>query len=509
MRLYYKLNSNNNIIRTYSTHRSIRSYYSLIIQFPSLQFQQQQSAHNMSSSEEESDQEVEDEEFNQAFGRHTGINQYFRNVIKFIKDNNAVLETFVINHYTYNPRQFTGMSWRLLGRYIANNTHLETLDLDECSLTDERMALLFRELVRSTSLRRLYIGNNRFGIDGVRSLVPFLINSIISTINLGRNHNFNNECFEVVVSTVLIVQKLFVNYCNITNISSLETHLPSLQSLSLAGNIIGREGCITLSNLLQRKGTRLEDLNLDATGIDDEGAELLATSLKNNTKLEHLNLRNNKSITEKGCQALLSLLNDISSIETTYNSNHTLTKLSLSYGSAARIEINMIIGHINSAIEINKLHDSRRHETGRAKVIKYQLDSRARKMLCELQGIEYSTNIIFADIDPILLSNILALIGEKHGHSEFFTSLLPVAPDLMSFINREAMLRDKKDQNAIQRAQIVDQMKELTRQLADLAADDDQIDKRLAQVKLGDSKQMAVVDGGGGREGREKRQRII
>jgi len=466
----------------------------------------------MSSSEEESDQEVEDEEFNQAFGEHTGINQYFRNVIEFIKDNNAVLETFVINHYTYNPHQFTDVSWRLLGQYIANNTHLEILDLDECSLTDERMALLFSELVESTSLERLYIGNNRFGIDGVRSLVPFLRNSlIISTISLGRNHNFNNECFEVVVSTVPRVKKLFFNYCNITNISSLETNnLPSLQSLSLAGNIIGQEGCITLSNLLQRKGTRyrLEDLNLDATGIDDVGAELLATSLKHNTKLEHLNLRNNKSITEKGCQALLSLLNDISSIETTYNSNHTLTKLSLSYGSAARIELNMIIGQINSAIEINKLHDSRRHETGRAKVIKYQLDSRARKMLCELQGIEYSTNIIFADIEPILLSNILALIGEKHGHSEFFTSLLPVAPDLMSFINREAMLRDKKDQNAVQRAQIVDQMKEFTRQLAHLAADDDQIDKRLTLIKLGDVKQTAVVDGGKECGGGEKRQRV-
>ena len=32
----------------------------------------------MSSSEEESDQEVEDEEFNQAFGEHTGISKLFQ-----------------------------------------------------------------------------------------------------------------------------------------------------------------------------------------------------------------------------------------------------------------------------------------------------------------------------------------------------------------------------------------------------------------------------------------------
>ena len=121
-----------------------------------------------------------------------------------------------------------------------------------------------------------------------------------------------------------------------------------------------------------------------------------------------------------------------------------------------------------------------------------------------LHGVEYSAeDNMLADIEPKLLPDILALIGEDHGQSEFYTSLLPVAPDLMSYINREALLRDEKDRNAVQRAQIVVQMKELTRQLADLAAEDDQIDKRLALIKLGDSKETAVVDGGG-----EKRQRM-
>ena len=116
---------------------------------------------------------------------------------------------------------------------------------------------------------------------------------------------------------------LYFKNCNIADISSLDTYtLPKLTSLYLQGNNIGREGCITLSNLLQKDDTRLKELDLDNNDIDDEGAEIIASSLENNTKLKDLYLQHNK-ISERGSRAFFLLLNHPASIEKTYKSNHT------------------------------------------------------------------------------------------------------------------------------------------------------------------------------------------
>lgn len=225
----------------------------------------------------------------------------------------------------------------MLGRYIANNTYLTYFELDRCNLTDEKMAVLFGELTNSKSLQRLIIHVNGFGIEGIRSMVPFLQNSPqLISLWLRFNQNVNTECFELVISTLHETQRsditLNVEGCNITNISSLSTYkLPNLQMLNLNGNEIGRQGCIVISNLLQKEGSSLEYLDLENTNIDDEGAEILAASLKNNTKLSLLGLRGN-GITQRGHEAFSKLLVNVSSIDNTYKSNHTLIELYLDYG---------------------------------------------------------------------------------------------------------------------------------------------------------------------------------
>ena len=161
------------------------------------------------------------------------------------------------------------------------------------------------------------------------------------------------------------LNSLYISCCGITNISALETYnLQDLQYLNLSGNNIGREGCITISNLLQQEGSTLTEVLLLGTGMGDEEAELLATSLKHNTTLESLYLQNN-NITEKGKRAFLKLLVDVSSIESTYNSNHTLTDTK---------DPNQIQSLINSAckMNLNKQYESS-HSADRAKVIENQL----------------------------------------------------------------------------------------------------------------------------------------
>jgi len=82
------------------------------------------------------------------------------------------------------------------------------------------------------------------------------------------------------------------------------------------------------------------------------------------------------------------------------------------------------------------------HAAGKVKVIKYQLNSRNRKNLCRLQGIEYSSmGNLFADIEPTLLPRTLALIGREHGQSEFYTALISMVPDLMSCIDTRGMMK--------------------------------------------------------------------
>ena len=90
-----------------------------------------------------------------------------------------------------------------------------------------------------------------------------------------------------------------------------------------------------------------------------------------------------------------------------------------------------------------------------------------------MQGIEYtSIGSLFADINPKLLPDILALIGGNHGQSELYTALIQMVPDLLSCIDRNAMIKDEMARNS-------SQMAELTRQLAALYDKNDLLSKML------------------------------
>ena len=438
-------------------------------------------------------------QFNEAFGEHTGISANCRHDIYCVKNNDANEEMFRMSFR--DARQFTDLSWRLLGRYIANSIHLKMVDLSKCGLTDEKMASLFYELKYSNSLTRLDLVINSFGIDGLRSMIPFLKNSPnLSIIYLYRNNNISTDGFELLVQTLhgRPVKKIYLQSCNITDISALDTYnLPDLQHLNLGENNISREGCITIANLLQQEGSNLIHLDLDGAVMGDGEAELLATSLENNTKLNTLYLQGN-NITERGCKAFLKRLVDVSSIKNTYSSNHTLTNFWIKRDKTT------MIGHINSAVQLNKLNQSSRHSAGRAKVIRYQLNSQNRQEMCRVQGIEYrSIGNLFADIEPNLLPRILALIGSSHGQSELYTALIPMVPDLMSCVDTRGMIKDLMARKAVQ-------MAELTRQLAVLSVENDQLSRRLAaRESSGDSRHSAIVERTGetAAESGKKRQR--
>jgi hypothetical protein len=73
----------------------------------------------------------EDEQFNQAFGEHTGIVEGCREWIWNIKNNND--DSTVIHLRSVDADLFTDLAWRLFGRYIANKSNLRKLGLDMCN----------------------------------------------------------------------------------------------------------------------------------------------------------------------------------------------------------------------------------------------------------------------------------------------------------------------------------------------------------------------------------------
>ena len=439
----------------------------------------------------------DDEQFKQAFEVHTGISIRRKDQISSIKDNHSDVKDFKL--YSPDADCFTDLSWRLLGRYIAKNNHLNKIELDCCGITDEKMAFLFRELTCSTSLSSFSLVGNSFGIEGLRSMVPFLTDNLsLLNLNLSNNNSLTTECFELLIQTLherslkgRSLESLFMYRCNITNISALDTYtLLNIQQLILdSNNNIGREGCTTLANILENERSSLSYLSLEDTGMGDEEAELLATSLENNTKMQKLELSN---IAERGCKAFLKLLVDASSIESTYNSNHALKCLPL-YSSGQGVSVRTT-ELVESAIQINKSNNSP-HSAGRMKVIKYQLNSKNRNEICELQGSEYSSiGNLFADIEPALLPKVLSLIGREHGHNEFYTALIPMAPTLMSCIDTSGMMKDLMVKNKARDNDIAAQIAALTLQRAALTAKNDQLSRRLTERESSDRRQKSTID---------------
>ena len=89
------------------------------------------------------------------------------------------------------------------------------------------------------------------------------------------------------------------------------------------------------------------------------------------------------------------------------------------------------------------------HAAGRAKVIKYHLNSENRKELCNIQGIGYvSIGKLLEDVEPILLPRIISLIGREHGHNELYTALVSTAPALLSYNVDAKNMSGKKRQRS-------------------------------------------------------------
>jgi len=370
------------------------------------------------SSQNNSDNADAEEQHELAFGGHTGISSSFMNRINEIRNNNPNVKLFQMT--CADVASLGELAWELLGQYIANNTHLNAIKLGTCGINNNHMRLLFQGLIRSDSIVEIDMSNfnptihdahfNQVGLVGIQCMIPFLKTSPqLINLNLYGNRCLNNEGFQLLINTLDggPIEEFNLGLCSITDISALgSVSLPRLRMVTLNDNKIGGEGIIMLSNILQKETSTLTRLHLGNVGIGDEDIKILADSLKYNTKLSFLDLTGNE-ITEIGYRTILNLLNDISSIENTYKSNHTLTDLFLNYRAYIINNetpiMKKIKRHIDSAITMNRQYsDGDNAHTGRVKVIHTQLNSANKMELAAVQGIEYSYDSMFSGVDALV-----------------------------------------------------------------------------------------------------------
>jgi len=381
--------------------------------------------------------------------------------INAIKNNAPELEVFNLS-WVNDARYFSDSAWELLGRYVAENNILHEVNFSSCAMTNSKMSALFKGLTGSRSLKELDLSENEFGLGGVKAMISFLKECPhLSELDLDGNDEMGTEGFELLAASLHggAIERLRVERCNVENIMALErytlpklrnldlgdngfTRIPSfdkftkLQNLYLDRNDIDQVGYQAVANLLQKKGSSLTLLSLCSTGMRDQEAKIIADSLKSNTELKSLDMRGCNSFSQGGLLSFLKLLNDISSIDNTFNSNNAITNLGLP--KLARVDYPQVVRYINFATNMNRMHKGNAAAAGRAKVIGSQLNTRKRIKLYELQGIKYGSTHVFSQIETHLLPNVLALVGMKHGMNELYRMVIATSPDLMS-------LRDEND----------------------------------------------------------------
>ena len=399
----------------------------------------------------------------------------------------------------------TDEEWEELGRDISNNYYWEKVKLYNEALDDHKIACLFRGLTKSSSIKQMKMDlyNNHLSAAAVRSMVPFLQNaSNLTQLDLDEN-NIQSEGVNLLLRALSNspIEWLSCNKCGIESIDVDSNHMPKhLKDLRLNDNNINVDGCRGLAALLQGGDATLEFLRLDYNGIDDDGVEILTNTLQHNTSLKFLSLFGNNGISNRGKIMLLKLVNDISSIKATLQSNHTLGYIGVDTDRSTddlRIE-----PHIEVAAQIN-FNNFNPETAGRTKVILTQLNSVNRSELMEVQGANQS---IYTEVNPLQLPEVLALVGRNLEQGELYVALKSSIAGLMSTVNRKQFLKQQRARHEAIIAQHRATIAQHSAKLAEHTAEVEAIESEIAAIE---EEEGLMNEEGIGSESRSNKRRRI
>ena len=320
--------------------------------------------------------------------------------------------------------------WELLGRDFHGMSFKQLSITSRALDSDEKVSSLFRRLTGSNTIQKIFLCNNHFGIQGLRSMVPFLQHvTYLNNLDISGN-NIGTEGFAVLWRGLRRspIRHLICNMCGIESIEidryyGRKCGPRIIESLGLDSNFINCDGVREIVKLLHNGG-RMTHLSLCDNRIGNEGVAALADALKNNTWLQTLAIHSNELITDESKVLLLKVVIDVSSIKATLQSNYTLQRVEVAEPRLAfeeRDEYHDLIRHATDINEEYMVEDRGNQEAaGREKVIRLQLDSYWRQQLADLQGVRRS---VYSEIDPLYLPEVLSLIGRTNGKDELFKAL--------------------------------------------------------------------------------------
>jgi hypothetical protein len=205
------------------------------------------------------------------------------------------------------------------------NTSIRVLDLSQNNLNDMGSAELLRDILRSNkTMTALDLSGNEFG--RTASAVEYVADGLGSNSTLLKIDLSMCALGDGGVSTLArnlgprntTLQKLTL-VCNaITSkgvgvlLDTMEQNSHHITDLELQHNPIGDEGASLLARSLGKNALpSLTRLSLTECSIGDDGVTALMSALKQNTVLLHLDLRDNRNVSERAFLALAESLPDI------------------------------------------------------------------------------------------------------------------------------------------------------------------------------------------------------
>ncbi len=368
------------------------------------------------------------------------------------------------------PNGLSAVGLRSMVPFLQNASNLQMLDLQNNDIRSAGFDILIRSLQNSPieslncsrcgiesiegenkafpkKLNELSLSGNGLRADGIQGLMTLLQNPndlrrLVISVN-----NVMPEGFRLLFDGLrnCSIEDLACNRCGLASFAIDPSFIPhNLLYLGLFDNGIDANGCRELAKLLQGRDSALIELLLGRNKIDDEGVAIIARALQDNVSLRTLALEDNPGITTEGTKLLLKLLNDVSSINRTLQSNHTLQSLNsdpfdedFSGEIWQEIELALTINCKNGENVDNP-------SAGREKVIQFQLNSQNRSAFRRQLGISQCDAALFSEIKPIYLPEILELINRHHGQGELYLALISSIAALFSTVNKKQCLQQQR-----------------------------------------------------------------
>jgi len=200
-----------------------------------------------------------------------------------------------------------------LGPVLAYNTRLLELHMVKLGLEAEQARPLAEALPCNTTLRKLHLGNNKLGDQGVAILSQPLASShsTLQALHLNRC-NIGPAGAQALAHTLrhgtLLELHLGNNHIQdqgaVALAGALELSTCTLGVLGLSSNHIADLGAQKLAHAIGGYNRTLHTLQLRSNQIGPLGVESLAAAMEMNTQLQTLTLQDNVQDQERACQSI-------------------------------------------------------------------------------------------------------------------------------------------------------------------------------------------------------------